>query len=64
MEKEKDEKKEVARQAPSFLNRVNSDMKRSIVVQSSYDNNPQFHPLKDLPKPKKKVSVDDFIKIK
>lgn len=64
----KGEERQVVRQAPSFLSRTNSmnmDLKRSLIVDSSFEHRierlPQF-PLRE--KKPKKVSVDDFVKLK
>lgn len=54
------------RQPPAFLNRGNMDMKRSQVVESTFDNNSSrgVIGLREFPKRPRKVSVDDFVKIK
>lgn len=64
-EKEEKEPKPVARQMPSFLSRANSsnfDMKRSLVVDSSYEHRLGQFPLRE--KKARQVSVDDFEKLK
>lgn len=56
---------QAVRQAPSFLSRANStniDLKRSLVVDSSFEHRASQFPARE--KKARRVSVEDFAKLK